>query len=206
MTKPASAKGSVVRSTLNFLRADVGEGALGHIMATLPDDTRALIERAESTEEVPYPIVRSLWSAADEVIGKADRSWMDRAGVYAIRSTGVELYSGILKKSEPIQFLTQSVSLFRLYYRPGDMECVFEAPGTAVLRLVGFDPVTALFCQRQSGGLRCALTLAGGADPMVRHVRCALEGDAFCEWELSWKLAPVTPSTPVLATTRPREP
>jgi hypothetical protein len=85
------------------------------------------------------------------------------------------------------------------------MECVFETPGAAVLRLVGFDPVTTLFCQRQSGGLRYALTLAGGAEPTVRHVRCTLEGDAFCEWELSWKTAHITPSTPVLATTRSRE-
>ena len=50
----------------------------------------------------------------------------------------MQLYSGILRKSNPIEFLTQSVSLFRLYYRPGDMEVVYEAPGTAVLRLVGF--------------------------------------------------------------------
>jgi predicted hydrocarbon binding protein len=30
--------------------------------------------------------------------------------------------------------------------------------------------------------------LAGGVDASVRHVRCAGEGDAFCEWELRWKV------------------
>jgi hypothetical protein len=98
----------------------------------------------------------------------------------------VQLYSGILKKSNPTEFLTQSVSLFRLYYRPGNMEVVYEAPGTAVLRLVGFDAGTPLFCRRPTGGLECALKLAGGVAPRARHVRCALEGDAFCEWELGW--------------------
>ncbi|HVE80318.1 MAG TPA: hypothetical protein VNA89_15745, partial [Gemmatimonadaceae bacterium] len=83
--------------------------------------------------------------------------------------------------------LTQSVSLFRLFYHPGNMDVVYEAPGAAVLRLVGFDPATPLFCRRQTGGLRCALTLAGGLEPRTRHVRCALEGDAFCEWELGWR-------------------
>ena len=99
----------------------------------------------------------------------------------------MQLYSGILKKSTPTEFLTQSVSLFRLYYHPGDMEVVYDSPGAAVLRLVGFDPGTPLFCRRQTGGLRCAITLAGGLEPRTRHVRCALEGDAFCEWELGWK-------------------
>jgi hypothetical protein len=32
---------------------------------------------------------------------------------------------------------------------------------------------------------------AGGSEPRVTHVRCALEGDAFCEWELTWKAGPV---------------
>jgi hypothetical protein len=31
-----------------------------------------------------------------------------------------------------------------------------------------------------------ALALAGGEQPQVRHVRCAVDGDAFCEWELRW--------------------
>ena len=99
----------------------------------------------------------------------------------------MQLYSGILRKSTPTEFLTQSVSLFRLYYHPGDMQVVYDAPGAAALRLVRFDPETPLFCQRQTGGLRCALTLAGGLEPRTRHVRCSLEGDAFCEWELGWK-------------------
>ena len=181
-----TAKGSVIRSTLEFLRAESGAGTPARVLARLPAEARARCERADATEELPYALVRAMWEAADAVIGPEDALWSERAGAFSIRSTGVQLYSGILRKSNPIEFLTQSVSLFRLYYRPGNMEVVYEAPGTAVLRLVGFDAGTPLFCQRQTGGLRCALTLAGGTDPRTRHVRCALEGDAYCEWELGW--------------------
>lgn len=184
----ASAKGSVVRSTLEFLRAESGVETLERVLALLPAEGRGRIERADPTEELPYALVRALWEAADRVVGAGDPEWIERAGAFSIQSTGVQLYSGILKKSSPTEFLTQSVSLFRLYYRPGDMEVVYEAPGTVVLRLVGFDAGTPLFCRRQTGGLRCALTLAGGLEARTRHVRCALEGDAFCEWELSWRM------------------
>lgn len=180
------AKGSVVRSTLRYLEEKSGRETVDRILERLPAATRARCERADPTEEVPYDTVRALWQAADEIVGPDDPEWMQRAGAFSIESTGVQLYSGILRKSSPSQFLTQSVSLFRLFYHPGNMEVVYEAPGTAVLRLVGFDPEVPLFCRRQTGGLREALTLAGGLKPRARHVRCSLEGDAFCEWELSW--------------------
>ena len=182
-------KGSVVRSTLAFVRAERGEQATTQMLEALPPETRRRLTAAEPTEEIPFALVRALWEAADALLGASEAKWSERAGAFSIESAGVQFYGGILKKSNPTEFLTQSVSLFRLYYRPGDMEVVYEAPGTAVLRLVGFDAQTTLFCRRQTGGLSCALTIAGGVKPRVRHVRCAVEGDAFCEWELDWGLA-----------------
>ena len=185
--KGPTAKGSIVRSTLEFLRVDAGADVVQQTLALLDPAVRARCERADPTEELPYAIVQALWQAADRVMAPRDTSWMDRAGAFSIESVGVQLYSGILRKTSPREFLTQSVSLFQLYYRPGNMTVVYEAPGEAVLRLTDFDPGTRLFCRRQTGGLRCALTLAGGRQPRTRHVRCSLEGDAFCEWELTWE-------------------
>jgi len=180
------AKGSVVRSTLAFLRAERGEAATTAMLGALAPDARQRLTAAEPTEEIPFGVVRELWTAIDGLLGASDAKWSERAGAYSIESAGVQFYGGILKKSNPTEFLTQSVSLFRLFYRPGDMEVVLAEPGAAVLRLVGFDAGTPLFCQRQTGGLRLALALAGGASANARHVRCAMEGDAFCEWELTW--------------------
>lgn len=179
------AKGSTVRTTLDFLAAEGDGSALDRVLATLPGETRERLTAVEPTAEVPYALLQGLWRSADAVLD--DPTWAERAGAFSIESLGVQLYRGILLKRSPAEFLTQSVSLFQLYYHPGDMAVVLEEPGHAVLRLVGFDAGTRIFCQRQTGGLRCAVTLAGGAEPSSRHVRCVLEGDAFCEWELRWK-------------------
>ena len=184
--RPVYAKGSIVRSTIAFLRRERGEECVEQVLASIAPAIRARLTAAEPTEELPFAVVRELWEAVDTLLRAADRRWSERAGAYSIESAGVQFYGGILRKNNPTEFLTQSVSLFRLFYRPGDMEVVLAAPGSAVLRLVGCDPATPLFCQRQTGGLRQALILAGGATPRTRHVRCALEGDAFCEWELEW--------------------
>lgn len=172
---------------MEYLRTRAGAATLDRVLDRLAPDTRSRCRQVDPTEELPYEIVHALWRAADAVVREEDPGWMEAAGAFSIESMGVQLYSGILRKSSPREFLTQSVSLFRLFYHPGNMDVVYEAPGAAVLRLVGFDPATPLFCRRQTGGLRCALTLAGGLEPRTRHVRCALEGDAFCEWELGWR-------------------
>ena len=180
------AKGTTIRTTVDFLRAEGGSDLVNRVLSTLAPHTREAIARVEPTGELPYAVLQSLWRSADDALG-ADPTWAERAGAFSIESLGMQLYRGILLKRSPAEFLTQSVSLFQLYYRPGDMTVVFEEPGHAVLRLIGFDAGSSVFCRRQTGGLQCAITLAGGAEPSTRHVRCVLEGDAFCEWELRWK-------------------
>ncbi len=183
-----AAKGSTVRSTLTFVDARLGDGSGARILDRLPGHLRAPLGAVEPTDEVPYRSLVALWQAVDEALMPTTPHWAEESGAQAIESLGVRLYGGILRKSTPEAFLTQSVSLFRLYYHPGDMEVVEHAAERAVLRLVGFDPVTPLFCLRQTGGLRRAIEIAGGEGARVRHVRCTLEGDAFCEWELQWSL------------------
>jgi hypothetical protein len=182
----ALAKGSTFRTTVDFIAAAFGPTLLARVMRRLPDESRRRIRTAEPTEELPFKALIQLWTAADAELADRDASWIERSGGYAIESGGVRHYSGILRKSSPLEFLTQRVSLFRLYYQPGNQEVVDHGPGHAVLRLVGFDSMDPLFCRRQTGGLQRALEIAGGADATVRHVRCTLEGDAFCEWELRW--------------------
>lgn len=180
------AKGSVLKATLDFIEHDAGRPALRSVLSRLPQETRALVEGVAATDEVPLTPVIELWHAADVVLGGEDPGWMERAGAHSIDSLGMQLYGGILRKPTPRDFLTQRVSLFRLFYHSGEMELVEQEEGRAVLRLVSFEGGDPLFCRRLTGGHRRALELAGGREPSVRHVRCVHEGDAFCEWDLRW--------------------
>ncbi|MCU0624407.1 MAG: hypothetical protein MUF53_11195 [Gemmatimonadaceae bacterium] len=187
MTRVQYAKGATLRGTLAWL-----DGAMGSLAA------RRLVQKAlgrpeasglaavGATAEVEYATLVRLWTAIDAALGASRSGWAADAGAHSITSVGQQLYGGILAKRSPAEFLLQSVSLFQLFYRPGDMTVVESRDGYAVLRLEGFDPITGLFCERLRGGLVAALGAAGGAQGRVRHVRCALEGDAFCEWELRW--------------------
>ncbi|MBY0490516.1 MAG: hypothetical protein K2R93_11800 [Gemmatimonadaceae bacterium] len=188
LTAQARAKGSAVHATLAFIGERFGARTRGDVLAALTADDRAAVQAIAPTAEIPYDLLVRLWQTVDVSVppGPESANWADAAGEASIGSFGVQLYGGILRKPSPREFLTQSISLFQLFYQPGDMEVVEDTSGRAVLRLVGFDPMTRLFCDRLTGGLRRAIALARGEQPRVRHVRCAIEGDAFCEWELQW--------------------
>ncbi len=188
MSAVTISRGSTVLATLGYIEAIHGAAMRDAVVASLPERVREQLARIEATAEWPYEDLLVIWRAADALLAGIDPQWMERSGAHSIESTGVQLYSGILRKRSPHEFLTQSVSLFQLYYYPGDMEVVEEEPGRAVLRLSGFDSRDVLFCRRQTGGLRQALAQAGGESPRVKHVRCAHLDDAFCEWELVWRV------------------
>jgi hypothetical protein len=184
----STAKGATVRSTIDYLQTRFGAELVNRVLESLPSTMRRQIREVGPTDEVQYSQLVALWNAADSVAASIAPDWAQEAGAHSIDSVGVQLYGGILRKTTPQAFLTQSVSLFRLYYHPGDMEVVEDEQERAVLRLVGFEPLTPLFCLRQTGGLRRAIEIAGGGSARVRHVRCCIDGDAFCEWELHWTL------------------
>lgn len=180
-------KGTTVLATLEFLRETGGPELVSDVLAALTLEERSRIDEVELTSEIPYPLIVKIWTAADEILAAKEPDWIERSGAQSILSSGVQLYGGIVRKSSPIEFLTQRVSLFRLYYHPGNMEVIDSSGTGAMLRLLGFDPLTPLFCRRQTGGLREVVAMAGGAEIQCAHVRCALEGDAFCEWSLRWQ-------------------
>lgn len=182
-------RGSTLRSTLAYLHREVGQTSVDRVLEQLSPEHRERVAAAvdSPTAEIPFALLSELLRAADAAMRDADPRWVEAAGAFAIESSGMQLYPGILRKSSPLEFLTQPISLFRLYYQPGNMEVVEHEAGRAVLRLVGFEHRNALFCRRQTGGLQRALELAGGQGASVRHVRCGEEGDAFCEWELRWR-------------------
>lgn len=180
-------RGSTLRSTMEYLEHALSAEGLADVMSRLSADERGLIETAAVTDDVPYPVALNLWRSADQALGTIDPLWAEHAGAEAIRVRGMQLYSGLLLKPTPLEFLTQHISLFQRYYRPGDMKVTERSSGRASARLIGFAPGDRLFCRRLTGGWLAAISIAGAREPVVDHARCVLEGDLFCEWEVRWK-------------------
>lgn len=179
-------RASTLRSTMEYLERNLDATSREAILAALPATERAVVEKAPEHEEVPYDVALHLWQAIDRALGAKDTQWMERMGAFAIERAADHIGEVFLRRPSPLAFITQQVPLFRLYYRPGDMVVLGHGTGHAMIRLVGFEPGDSLFCRRFTGGWNTALRITGGKDVMIRHLRCACEGDLFCEWLLRW--------------------
>jgi hypothetical protein len=189
--EPLAAKGSTIRATLEFVAAAAGDATRDAVLARLSAADRSRVDAVSATDDVAFDLWLRLSDATDAVLHADVPDWPERAGARTIESLGVQLYAGVVRNASPLAFATRSASLFRLCYHPGDMkvvetERIGERGGRMVLRLVGFEHSSRYFCRCQTGGLAKAVELAGGGRPRARHVRCALDGDAFCEWDLAW--------------------
>ncbi|MFN8668975.1 MAG: hypothetical protein U0164_17470 [Gemmatimonadaceae bacterium] len=180
------AKGATALATLAYVSMAHGAEVCDALLATLAPSLRERLSRLDATTELPYADLLAVWRGADALLREREPLWVEHSGAHSIERAGAQLYRGILRKRSPHEFLTQSVSLFQLFYAPGNMQVVEDDETRAVLRLSGFDSQDTLFCRRQTGGLQQALQLAGGESPRVKHVRCVHADDAFCEWELTW--------------------
>ena len=179
-------RASTLRSTLEYLERELDIAARDAILARLPRADRAVLERAPAETEVPYDIALRLWRSIDVTLAPTDARWMERMGAFAIERAADRIGDVFLHRPSPLAFITQQVPLFRLYYQPGDMVVLDHGNDHAIVRLVGFEPQDALFCRRFTGGWTYALEVTGGRDVTIRHLRCACEGDLFCEWALRW--------------------
>jgi hypothetical protein len=180
-------RGSTLQSTIEYLGRVLSPRRCEQVLARLGAEDRALMDQAAVTDDVPYRVALSLWRSADEALREQDPQWAEQAGAEAIRVRGMQLYGGLLQKPTPLEFLTQHISLFQRYYRPGDMKITERTNGRATARLVGFEPGDRLFCRRLTGGWLAAIEIAGARAAQVTHARCVLEGDLFCEWEVRWR-------------------
>ena len=181
------ARGSTLHSTMEYLARVLSPAACDAVLSRLSTEERALLHAASVTDDVPYRVALSLWRSADKELGAVDPRWAENAGAEAIRVRGMQLYAGLIRKPTPDDFLTQHISLFQRYYRPGDIKVTERSPGRATVRMTGFEAGDRLFCRRLTGGWIAGIEIAGGREPVVTHARCVLDGDLFCEWEVRWK-------------------
>jgi len=184
----AQMKGTVLASTVAYLKLKLGE-----------EEYKALVDSlaAEDASALRMPILQGNWyrfgllsdimkAAEGKVALPPGRSLSWEMGRFSAEAGLSGIYKLFFKVAETGFILKRATQLFSAYYDSGTMNVVTSEDRLAIIRIVGFDEPSALFCERVQGWCQRTTELAGHDRVTVSHPRCAAKGDTFCEFRGEW--------------------
>jgi len=184
----AQMKGTVLASSVAFLKMKMGEKEFDALVAGLPaDDASVLRLPILQGNWYRFGLLTDLMKAADGKIAlPPGRSLPWEMGRYSAESGLNGIYKLFFKVAETGFILKRATQLFAAYYDTGTMSVVSSQEGLAVIRIVGFDQPSPLFCERVQGWCQRTTELAGHDHVTLSHPRCSAKGDTFCEYKGEW--------------------
>lgn len=184
----ARMKGTVLASSVAYLKSKLGEEGFRRLAETLPEEDREALDRPILVGNwYRFGLLVDLMTAAEGKVrlsGGHSLPW--EMGRYSAEAGLKGIYRLFFKVAETGFILKRATQLFSAYYDSGTMQVVVSEPKLAVIRIVGFEEPGELFCQRVQGWCQRTTELAGHKNVVLSHPRCAAKGDPFCEFKGTW--------------------
>lgn len=181
-------RGRALHARRTFLIKHHGEKAYEDLLASLPEDLRAMLEEP--------PLAFSWLSMAK--LNELDRHIIDEVWggrISPMRTLHSEManmdmnmaYKVLFKLGTPSFILSKVDIAYRNYFRPGGVDILELQDGKGIGRLRG--PAQALYMCSEGipGWVRASVELSGGKNVAVLHTCCCHRGDPDCLWQISWK-------------------
>jgi len=181
-------RGTLLRSTVNYVGGHLSSEALQQWMDGLAPEDRGIIDGPPKVQEwYPAGTLDRLMESYVR-LARADPNVeyaaMGRASCDDARAT---LFGGDSLPMTPEYLVRRAVSLWGHLYDQGECEVHLEGPGQAVFRVRGVEHLSPTLCHRISGWMQRALEIAEAREPKVTHASCSFGGRHFEEWRAVWK-------------------
>lgn len=186
--RAARMKGTILFSSVGYLREKLGEAGYEALVDTLPEEDRETLQRPILVGNwYRFGLLVDLMKAAEGRVRPAPGYTIPwEMGRYSAEAGLKGIYRLFFKVAETGFILKRATQLFSAYYDSGAMQVVTSEPKLAVIRIVGFEEPGDLFCQRVQGWCQRTTELAGNRDVVLTHPRCAAKGDPYCEYRGTW--------------------
>jgi hypothetical protein len=102
------------------------------------------------------------------------------------------LYRRQLKPGDPGRTLEVTQAIWSSAYDSGRVEVAVGGDQSATVKLLDPGFRSRELCRILTGYMMEAVTLAGGRDVQVQHVRCAMTFGIECVWQVQWQPPPAS--------------
>ena len=182
----ATTKGTILRSLLKFVIAELSEEQRTRAFAALSEADRRVIEQPSilPSERISEFALNHLTVEAAKAKGESLDSFGRRAG-RAELADAVGVYRFLTIVLTPTALLRKASTLWHTVHSHGRLLVENETSGSARVRLTDF-PSEEAHCARLTGWFEGAGVMTGAKKISVVHDHCMTRGDKDCEWQLDW--------------------
>jgi len=180
-------KGSKISGHLGFVKDTYGEEMVRAVIGSMDADDQAALKIVLETGWYPFDLYARLTEAVCHTLSPGDESIYARMGSYSADQTFTTIYKTFRGK-DPGDLLRKFVDMHAMRNDPAQME----------IENLGVDHCSVLISRPRSTPAVCevlrafqqrALELSGAEGARVYENSCSGRGDAYCRFELSWKVA-----------------
>ncbi len=179
-------KGTVIKSLMKFVNAELTPAQLEEALSGLPPDFAKNVRGAVLVSTLfPVHLVNKFTIACANAKGEPVEAFARRAGRAAADDAVRSVYRLLVMVLTPTAILQKATGVWRTIYSSGDFTVESLAPGESHVHLRNF-PTEPVQCARITGWMEQlgAMTKAKGLS--IKHVRCVNRKDDHCEWSVCW--------------------
>lgn len=180
-----SIKGVVLRSRLQYVRDNMGEGAVQDVLGRLPVPDRGELARVLPASWYPFELQERLDDAIAAQMGIGEKIFR-LLGEQSARDNLGSTHRAFVDAHDPHGLLQHAASIHEAYYDTGRR--VYERLGdrSAVLRTFDCLSSSRPECLSNMGWHQAAIGICGGQRPRVSDPLCRARGDDHCEYLCEW--------------------
>lgn len=179
-------KGSPVRSLQKFLGEQLTAEQRETVLRALPPDfANRLRGPILATETIPVHALNQLTEEAARAKGEPLESFARRAGREGASDAVRGIYRFFALVLTPAALLGKASQMWSSLYNRGELKVAEQSDHGAIIRLTDFPSEPAL-CARLAGWLERLAEMTGVRDIQVLQTKCVANGDAECEWRMTW--------------------
>jgi uncharacterized protein (TIGR02265 family) len=182
-----SVKGSVLASRLAFVREEMGDDAVSHVLERLTEEDRTHLATLHPQEWSPFATNVRLDHAIAQEMQRGDAIFRTLGVASAEHNLASPGQRHFLRDKDPHALLKHTSAIFGLYYDTGYRLYEKVSPTKAVLRTHACRSFSVEDCLTVVGWHERALEMCGAKDAHVTETRCRARGDECCEYVCEWR-------------------
>lgn len=179
-------KGSILKSRLEFVRKEIGEGGLAGLIDSLPEGDQKILSRLVAVAWVDFEVGKRLDDAIVKALGGGSTGFFERLGEASAEVNLGTLHSAFLAPGDPQAFLAKAPQIYRLYYDVGRREYQKTGEREGVLTTRDAETFSKTDCLTVIGWYKKALELCGAKNVSIVEEECRATGGEVCRYRVRW--------------------